>query len=61
MRLTAAITARIEEMVRADPGQWLWIHNRWPTERDKRADGRTKSHEHPPAASWTRCSSAATR
>ena len=33
-RLTAAITARIEEMVRADPGQWLWIHNRWPTPRD---------------------------
>ena len=32
--LTAAITAGIEEMVRADPGQWLWIHNRWPTERD---------------------------
>lgn len=32
--LTAAITARIEEMVRADPGQWLWIHNRWPTARD---------------------------
>jgi lauroyl/myristoyl acyltransferase len=22
-------------MVRADPGQWLWIHNRWPTERDR--------------------------
>jgi KDO2-lipid IV(A) lauroyltransferase len=35
-RLTAAITARIEEMVRADPSQWLWIHNRWPTERDRR-------------------------
>ncbi len=33
--LTAAITARIEEMVRADPAQWLWIHNRWPTERDR--------------------------
>jgi KDO2-lipid IV(A) lauroyltransferase len=32
--LTAAITARIEQMVRADPGQWLWIHNRWPTARD---------------------------
>jgi len=32
--LTAAITAGIEEMVRADPGQWLWIHNRWPTARD---------------------------
>lgn len=32
--LTASLTAQIEEMVRADPGQWLWIHNRWPTERD---------------------------
>jgi KDO2-lipid IV(A) lauroyltransferase len=32
--LTAALTARIEESVRADPGQWLWIHNRWPTARD---------------------------
>ncbi len=32
--LTAAITLRIEEMVRADPGQWLWIHNRWLTPRD---------------------------
>jgi KDO2-lipid IV(A) lauroyltransferase len=32
--LTAAITARIEEIVRADPGQWLWIHNRWLTPRD---------------------------
>ena len=35
-RLTAAMTARIEEMIRADPSQWLWIHNRWPTERDRR-------------------------
>jgi KDO2-lipid IV(A) lauroyltransferase len=34
IRLTAVITARIEEIVRADPGQWLWIHNRWPTARD---------------------------
>jgi KDO2-lipid IV(A) lauroyltransferase len=33
-RLTALFTARIEEMVRADPAQWLWIHNRWPTARD---------------------------
>lgn len=32
--LTAMINARIEEMVRADPGQWLWIHRRWPTRRD---------------------------
>jgi KDO2-lipid IV(A) lauroyltransferase len=34
LELTARLTARIEEMVRADPGQWLWIHNRWPTARD---------------------------
>ena len=32
--LTAAITAGIEEIIRDDPGQWLWIHNRWPTARD---------------------------
>jgi KDO2-lipid IV(A) lauroyltransferase len=32
--LTAIITARIEEIIRSDPGQWLWIHNRWPTPRD---------------------------
>ena len=27
--LTEIITARIEEMVRENPGQWLWIHRRW--------------------------------
>lgn len=32
--MTGAINLRLEEMVRADPGQWLWIHRRWPTERD---------------------------
>jgi KDO2-lipid IV(A) lauroyltransferase len=32
--MTVAITARLEDIVRADPGQWLWIHRRWPTARD---------------------------
>jgi|KBSMisStaDraftv2_1062788.scaffolds.fasta_scaffold19261_5 KDO2-lipid IV(A) lauroyltransferase len=32
--LTAAITAKIEDIIREDPGQWLWIHKRWPTARD---------------------------
>jgi KDO2-lipid IV(A) lauroyltransferase len=41
LTLTAAIQARIEEMVRRDPGQWLWIHNRWPTERDRRLTGKS--------------------
>jgi len=32
--LTALVTARLEKIIREDPGQWLWIHNRWPTPRD---------------------------
>ncbi len=32
--MTIAINLRLEEMVRADPGQWLWIHRRWPSARD---------------------------
>lgn len=32
--LTAIITARIEAQVRSDPGQWLWIHHRWPRAKD---------------------------
>jgi KDO2-lipid IV(A) lauroyltransferase len=32
--MTAAINLRLEEIVRADPAQWLWIHRRWPTARD---------------------------
>jgi KDO2-lipid IV(A) lauroyltransferase len=32
--LTVAINRKLEEMVRADPSQWLWIHRRWPTARD---------------------------
>jgi KDO2-lipid IV(A) lauroyltransferase len=32
--LTEAVTARLEKIIRDDPGQWLWIHNRWPTKRD---------------------------
>jgi KDO2-lipid IV(A) lauroyltransferase len=30
LALTAAINAAVEEMVRARPSQWLWIHRRWP-------------------------------
>lgn len=34
-RLTEILTARIEDIVRAEPAQWLWIHRRWPTEKDR--------------------------
>jgi Kdo2-lipid IVA lauroyltransferase/acyltransferase len=32
--LTAAINRQLEEIVRAHPAQWLWIHRRWPSARD---------------------------
>jgi KDO2-lipid IV(A) lauroyltransferase len=41
--LTAAIQVHIEQIVRADPGQWLWIHHRWPTARDAELMQKVKS------------------
>ncbi|MCK5116685.1 MAG: lysophospholipid acyltransferase family protein [Candidatus Aegiribacteria sp.] len=29
LKLTADLTGRIEEWVREDPEQWVWIHERW--------------------------------
>lgn len=28
---TQTLQTRLEEVIRADPGQWLWIHRRWKT------------------------------
>lgn len=28
--ITIAINAELERWVRANPGQWLWLHRRWP-------------------------------
>lgn len=28
--LTSQINAQLEEWIRARPGQWLWLHRRWP-------------------------------
>ncbi len=35
VELTAKINEAIEGIVRARPSQWLWIHRRWPSPRDK--------------------------
>ncbi|MDE2334399.1 MAG: lauroyl acyltransferase [Rhodospirillales bacterium] len=31
--LTSAMNAAIERWVRETPGQWLWLHRRWPKEK----------------------------
>lgn len=31
--VTAAVTAKIEEMIRERPEQWLWFHDRWKSAR----------------------------
>ncbi len=35
LELTQRITDKIESMVREKPSQWLWIHRRWPTQREQ--------------------------
>ncbi len=30
LALMTAVNARMEEWIRARPGQWLWLHRRWP-------------------------------
>jgi Kdo2-lipid IVA lauroyltransferase/acyltransferase len=49
LALTALLTAIIEAQVRADPAQWLWIHDRWrhrpPEERMDREECRLRHAE----------------
>src|SRR3974390_3022651 len=33
--LTAKLNAKLEEVIRKLPSQWLWIHRRWPKPGDK--------------------------
>jgi Kdo2-lipid IVA lauroyltransferase/acyltransferase len=30
LALMTEVNARMEEWIRAAPGQWLWLHRRWP-------------------------------
>ncbi|MEZ5921864.1 MAG: lysophospholipid acyltransferase family protein [Parvularculaceae bacterium] len=36
--LTDRLNLEIEKLVRANPGQWLWLHRRWPKEEYRRRD-----------------------
>jgi KDO2-lipid IV(A) lauroyltransferase len=31
LRLTAGCTARLEEAIRQNPAEWVWMHERWKT------------------------------
>lgn len=35
MELTARCTAALEQIIRDNPDQWIWLHNRWHTRPDK--------------------------
>jgi KDO2-lipid IV(A) lauroyltransferase len=43
--LTARINKEIEDCVRARPSQWLWIHHRWPREKDVPTGRRAKASQ----------------
>ena len=45
-RDTQALQARLEEVIREHPDQWLWVHRRWRT----RPAGATSLYESSPAA-----------
>ena len=34
LALTTQINDVLEQMIRAEPSQWLWVHRRWPTPKD---------------------------
>lgn len=36
--LTAALTAKIEAFIRADPASWVWFHDRWRTKVEATID-----------------------
>jgi Kdo2-lipid IVA lauroyltransferase/acyltransferase len=40
LALTIRINAEVERMIRVEPSQWLWVHRRWPTDRDRMTNRR---------------------
>ena len=35
--ITNMMNQKLESWVREDPGQWFWVHRRWPVQKDKAA------------------------
>jgi KDO2-lipid IV(A) lauroyltransferase len=35
LAIMTAVNSRIEKVVRANPEQWLWLHDRWRWAREK--------------------------
>ena len=40
LALTTRINKELERMIREEPSQWLWVHRRWPTEKDQMTNRR---------------------
>jgi Kdo2-lipid IVA lauroyltransferase/acyltransferase len=51
LRATAACTVRLEEAIRSNPGEWVWMHERWKTRPEEEKQSECRKREHLRAAS----------
>lgn len=46
LRVTSACTARLESVIRANPGEWVWMHERWKTKPNDGKQSECRKREH---------------